>query len=69
MEAEQLHTHDDWALWTISGGPNKGYHVTLKMNGQSIQMELDTGAAISFQKLSGKSCSQMYDCKSTKVFT
>lgn len=47
VEAEQPHAHDDWALWTISGGPNEGYHVTLQMNGQSIQMELDTGAAIS----------------------
>ena len=47
LEAEPSQSHDDWALWTISGGSKEGYHVLLQLNGQSIRMELDTGVAIS----------------------
>ena len=35
------------SLWTISWRSTERCHVLLQLNGQSIQMELDTGAAIS----------------------
>ena len=38
---------DDLGLWTITGGVTQGYHVHLKVNHKPVQMELDTGAAVS----------------------
>ena len=38
---------DDLGLWTITGGVTQGYQVHLKVNRKPVQMELDTGAAVS----------------------
>ena len=38
---------DELDLWTITGGVTQGYHVHLKVNHKPVQMELDTGAAVS----------------------
>ena len=38
---------DNLGLWTISGGVTQGYQVHLKVNRKPVQMELDTGAAVS----------------------
>ena len=38
---------DDLSLWTVTGGHSEGYHVYLRLNNKPVQMELDTGAAVS----------------------
>ena len=39
--------NDDFTLWTITGDQKAGYHVNVLINGKHVQMELDTGAAVS----------------------
>ena len=39
--------NDDFTLWTITDDQKAGYHVNVLVNGKHIQMELDTGAAVS----------------------
>ena len=39
--------NDYFTLWTITGDQKVGYHVNVPVNGKHIQMELDTGAALS----------------------
>ena len=38
---------DGFGLWTITGGVTQGYHVYMKINHKAVQIELDTGAAVS----------------------
>ena len=38
---------DDFALWTVFGNHKEGYHVHVQINNKQLQMELDTGAAVS----------------------
>ena len=50
MEKEQADSDngdDDFALWTVFGNHKEGYHVHVRINNKHLQMELDTGAAVS----------------------
>ena len=47
LKCEDANDTDDLKLWTITGGVTQGYHVHLKVNRKPVQMELDTGAAVS----------------------
>ena len=47
QQAVQDNSDDDLTLWTITGDHKQGYHVRLQVNGKHVQMELDTGAAVS----------------------
>ena len=38
---------DDQGIWVITGGHKQGYHLEVQISGKPVQMELDTGAAIS----------------------
>ena len=40
-------SNDDFTLWTITGDQKVGYHVNVLVNSKHVQMELDTGAAVS----------------------
>ena len=40
-------SEDDFALWAVTGGHREGYHVHLHLNDKPVQMELNTGAAVS----------------------
>ena len=47
QQAVQDNSDDDLTLWTITSDHKQGYHVRLQVNGKHVQMELDTGAAVS----------------------
>ena len=38
---------EEMTIWTITGGQTEGYYIHLTINGASVKMELDTGAAVS----------------------
>ena len=47
VKCEDNSSMDDLKLWTITGGVTQGYYVHLKINCNPVQLELDTGAAVS----------------------